>query len=50
MGSARFGELCDTEFGLQGVPQGRQVTVAFDPAQTRFDVQQPRGYPAVTLR
>ena len=46
--SARHGELFDTELGLYRLPEYRQVVVASDPAQTWFDVEQHRGYPAVT--
>ena len=47
--SARHRELCEAEFGLYRLPEHRQVVVAFDPAQTWFDVEQCRGDPAVTL-
>ena len=45
--SARHGELFDTELGLYCLPEHRQMVKASDPAQTWFDIEQRRGYPAV---
>ena len=45
--SARHRELFNTELGLYGLPEHRQMTVTFDPTQTWFDVEQCRGYPTV---
>ena len=47
--SARHRELFNTELGLYGLPEHRQMTVTFDPTQTWFDVEQCRGYPTVAL-
>ena len=47
--SARHRELFNTELGLYGLPEHRQMTVTFDPTQTWFDVEQCRGYPTVEL-
>ena len=47
--SARRRELLDTELGLYRLPEHRQMAVALDPAQTGFDIEQRRGYPAVPL-
>ena len=45
--SARHGELFDTELGLYCLPEHWQMVKASDPAQTWFDIEQRRGYPAV---
>ena len=47
--SARHCELFSGELSLYGLSKHRQMAVALDPAQTGFDVEQCRGYPAVTL-
>ena len=47
--SARHRELFNTELGLYGLPEHRQMTVTFDPTQMWFDVEQCRGYPTVAL-
>ena len=47
--SARQRELFNTELGLYGLPEHRQMTVTCDPTQTWFDGEQCRGYPTVAL-
>jgi len=47
--SARHCELFGTELGLCRLPEHRQMVKASDSAQTWFDIEQRRGYPAVAL-
>ena len=41
--------LCAADVGLERRAEPRQVAVAFDPPQSRFDGQQRAGDPAVLL-
>ena len=47
--SARHRGLFNSELDLYSLSEHRQMTVPLDPTQTWFDVEQCRGYPAVTL-
>ena len=48
--SARHRELFDAKFRLDCVAEHRQIAVASDAAQSRFNVEQCCSHPAVPLR